>query len=334
MLQDPICHMKYATCEVSLVDPITDTLLDTIHVRLRPSSAIIGPDRLSMYVTYFGADYVSVFNTINHELVAQIALPTANTDGMTIITDQHKLYVLDPKTAQCMVIDPVVNQVMTSGNIRELFSVNSPIGIPEPEGRSSSRILDPTIVQGDTESLGEPIIPNSDPVPENLSIANMMLENAPLESELKPQDPSLSIDLPQLSIPETPIEMPTAFDPQSLLSLQSELQASPSLGALPDLAVNGENALDTSTLSGLLNTGTAQRRLRGNRNTALLLQLRGRIRNLKLPPEMAKKLEDELISATRHLKSFIRNIRLCVNLKLIPFHKAAPIIRIAKKMLS
>lgn len=326
MLQDPICHMSYATSEVCLIDPVSDTVVDSIPVGLRPSGAVIGPDRLSLYVTYFGVDYVSVFDTITHQQVAQIALPISNMEGMSIISDQHRLYVLDSKTAQCIVIDPERNEISSAGSLCELLVNKSTIDVQEPEYPLPLGDLDQKTVQEGTES------PN--PSLNDFSISTLLAENSLNELEQQPQESSLPFELPEISIPENSEGLPTNFDPKSLLSFQPDLLPSSSLGAVPDLGLNEGTPLNAPALAGILNTNPPQRRLRGIQRKALLLQLRGRIKRLKLPPEMEKKLEQELISATKHIKAFISNVRLCVNLKLIPFHQAAPIIRIAKKILN
>jgi YVTN family beta-propeller protein len=111
---------------ISVIDPATNTVLETIPGGGGPLNMVLAPDKKRLYVDHCcGRDYVWVFDTKTNELVANITLPSRyELNGIAIDPSGTRLYVVGfiPYTSQnsVFVIDT------TTYNIVATITVASP----------------------------------------------------------------------------------------------------------------------------------------------------------------------------------------------------------------
>ncbi|MEM7549737.1 MAG: cadherin domain-containing protein [Bacteroidota bacterium] len=103
---------------VSVIDPVTLSLIETIDVGQGPTGVAVSPDGTSVYITNQTGNSVSVINTTNNTVIATIPVGQ-DPDGIAVSLDGSQVYVATDVNAsingRVAVIDVLTNTVL--GNI-------------------------------------------------------------------------------------------------------------------------------------------------------------------------------------------------------------------------
>ncbi|RXT02313.1 hypothetical protein [Ammoniphilus sp. CFH 90114] len=350
MLQDSICLTNYETSEVIFLDRLTHEVLNRIPVEEKPSGALVGPDGKNIYVTHWNFNFISVIDSDTHQLVSKIVLPLESNNKLALVTDGNHLYVIDQTTAEFTVIDPLMNDQAERAEPVQTPLLTEPSPNPIDTPQTEMNIIPPE----DSLAKGGQVLPLEQPQ----SFDPTLLQ--PLPSNLPSSAPMGDLpNLPMNGLDPSAFHFgamnPGAMDPGAM-NLGALNPGAFNFGALNPGAFNpgafnfgamNPGAMNPGDL-GALGSGdlvpgqttpladlTATLPTRGHRTQqkALLLRLREKVRRLNLPENMTKKLEANLHQAARHIRAFIKNLKTCVSLKLIPSYRVTPIIREARKLL-
>jgi YVTN family beta-propeller protein len=96
---------------VSVIDTVTDTVVDTIQVASGPFSVAVLPDGSKAYITSPGSNTVSVIDTATNKVTTTVAVTSP--EGAAVSPDGRLLYIASPPS-QLVVIDTATNTVVSS----------------------------------------------------------------------------------------------------------------------------------------------------------------------------------------------------------------------------
>jgi YVTN family beta-propeller protein len=101
---------------ISVIDPTTNTVIDTIPVGKGPYYIVLMPDHDRAYVNYCcGNNYIIEIDTATNTIIANITLPAGSIlNGLAIKPDGTRLYVTDYRTNAVMVIDTAANRIIAN----------------------------------------------------------------------------------------------------------------------------------------------------------------------------------------------------------------------------